>query len=66
MEEKVFKIVEVEIKRLEKKRNDYLEVDKNKIADHYQEKLEVYRKILDLMIDGKKYKEIKLKKEMKN
>ena len=66
MEEKVFKIVEVEIKRLEKKRNDYLEVDKNKIANHYQEKLEVYRKILDLMIDGQKYKEIKLKKEMKN
>ena len=31
-----------------------------------EEKLEVYRKILDLMIDGKKYKEIKLKKEMKN
>ena len=66
MEEKVFKIVEVEIKRLEKKRNDYLEVDKNILASHYQEKLEVYRKILDLMIDGKKYKEIKLKKEMKN
>lgn len=66
MEEKVFKIVEVEIKRLEKKRNDYLEVDKNILANHYQEKLEVYRKILDLMIDGKKYKEIKLKKEMKN
>ena len=66
MEEKVFKIVEVEIKRLEKQRNDYLEVDKNKLANHYQEKLEVYRKILDLMIDGKKYKEIKLKKEMKN
>lgn len=65
-EEKVFKIVEVEIKRLEKKRNDYLEVDKNILANHYQEKLEVYRKILDLMIDGKKYKEIKLKKEMKN
>ena len=62
MEEKVFKIVEVEIKRLEKKRNDYLEVDKNKLANHYQEKLEVYRKILDLMIDGKMYKEIKLKK----
>ena len=62
MEEKVFKIVEVEIKRLEKKRNDYLEVDKNKIANHYQEKLEVYRKILDLMIDGQMYKEIKLKK----
>ena len=61
-EEKVFKIVEVEIKRLEKKRNDYLEVDKNILANHYQEKLEVYRKILDLMIDGKKYKEIKLKK----
>ena len=66
MEEKVFKIVEVEIKRLEKKRNDYLEVDKNILANHYQEKLEVYRKILDLMIDGKMYKEIKLKKEMKN
>ena len=66
MEEKVFKIVEVEIKRLEKKRNDYLEVDKNILANHYQEKLDVYRKILDLMIDGKKYKEIKLKKEMKN
>ena len=65
-EKKVFKIVEVEIKRLEKKRNDYLEVDKNILANHYQEKLEVYRKILDLMIDGKKYKEIKLKKEMKN
>lgn len=65
-EEKVFKIVEVEIKRLEKKRNDYLEVDKNILANHYQEKLEVYRKILDLMIDGKMYKEIKLKKEMKN
>ena len=62
MEEKVFKIVEVEIKRLEKKRNDYLEVDKNRLANHYQEKLEVYRKILDLMIDGKMYKEIKLKK----
>ena len=62
MEEKVFKIVEVEIKRLEKKRNDYLEVDKNKLANHYQEKLEVYRKILDLMIDGQMYKEIKLKK----
>ena len=62
MEEKVFKIVEVEIKRLEKKRNDYLEVDKNILANHYQEKLDVYRKILDLMIDGKKYKEIKLKK----
>ena len=62
MEEKVFKIVEVEIKRLEKKRNEYLEVDKNKLANHYQEKLEVYRKILDLMIDGKMYKEIKLKK----
>ena len=57
-EEKVFKIVEVEIKRLEKKRNDYLEVDKHILANHYQEKLEVYRKILDLMIDGKKYKEI--------
>ena len=42
MEEKVFKIVEVEIKRLEKKRNDYLEVDKNILANHYQEKLEVY------------------------
>ena len=66
MEEKVFKIIEEEIKKLEKKRNDYLEVDKNKIANHYQEKLEVYRKILDLMIDGQKYKEIKLKKEMKN
>lgn len=66
MEEKVFKIVEVEIKRLEKKRNDYLEVDKNILANHYQEKLDVYRKILDLMIDGKMYKEIKLKKEMKN
>ena len=66
MEEKVFKIVEVEIKRLEKKRNDYLEVDKNILANHYQEKLDVYRKILDLMIDGQKYKEIKLKKEMKN
>ena len=66
MEEKVFKIIEEEIKKLEKKRNDYLEVDKNKLANHYQEKLEVYRKILDLMIDGKKYKEIKLKKEMKN
>ena len=65
-EKKVFKIVEVEIKRLEKKRNDYLEVDKNILANHYQEKLDVYRKILDLMIDGKKYKEIKLKKEMKN
>lgn len=65
-EEKVFKIVEVEIKRLEKKRNDYLEVDKNILANHYQEKLDVYRKILDLMIDGQKYKEIKLKKEMKN
>ena len=62
MEEKVFKIIEEEIKKLEKKRNDYLEVDKNKIADHYQEKLEVYRKILDLMIDGQMYKEIKLKK----
>ena len=62
MEEKVFKIVEVEIKRLEKKRNDYLEVDKNILANHYQEKLDVYRKILDLMIDGKMYKEIKLKK----
>ena len=62
MEEKVFKIVEVEIKRLEKKRNDYLEVDKNILANHYQEKLEVYRKILDLMIDGQMYKEIKLKK----
>lgn len=61
-EEKVFKIVEVEIKRLEKKRNDYLEVDKNILANHYQEKLEVYRKILDLMIDGQMYKEIKLKK----
>ena len=66
MEEKVFKIVEVEIKRLEKKRNDYLEVDKNRLANHYQEKLDVYRKILDLMIDGQMYKEIKLKKEMKN
>ena len=66
MEEKVFKIVEVEIKRLEKKRNDYLEVDKNILANHYQEKLEVYRKILDLMIDGQMYKEIKLKKKMKN
>ena len=66
MEEKVFKIIEEEIKKLEKKRNDYLEVDKNKIANHYQAKLEVYRKILDLMIDGQKYKEIKLKKEMKN
>ena len=66
MEEKVFKIVEVEIKRLEKKRNDYLEVDKNKLANHYQEKLDVYRKFLDLMIDGQMYKEIKLKKEMKN
>ena len=63
MEEKVFKIVEVEIKRLEKKRNEYLEVDKNKLANHYQEKLEVYRKILDLMIDGQMYKEIKLKKK---
>ena len=62
MEEKVFKIIEEEIKKLEKKRNDYLEVDKNKIANHYQEKLEVYIKILDLMIDGKMYKEIKLKK----
>ena len=62
MEEKVFKIVEVEIKRLEKKRNDYLEVDKNILANHYQEKLDVYRKILDLMIDGQMYKEIKLKK----
>ena len=62
MEEKVFKIIEEEIKRLEKKRNDYLEVDKNKIANHYQEKLEVYRKILDLMTDGLMYKEIKLKK----
>ena len=61
-EEKVFKIVEVEIKRLEKKRNDYLEVDKNRLANHYQEKLEVYRKILDLMTDGLMYKEIKLKK----
>ena len=66
MEEKVFKIIEEEIKKLEKKRNDYLEVDKNKIANHYQEKLEVYIKILDLMIDGQMYKEIKLKKEMKN
>ena len=66
MEEKVFKIIEEEIKKLEKKRNDYLEVDKNKLANHYQEKLEVYRKILDLMIDGQMYKEIKLKKEMKN
>ena len=62
MEEKVFKIIEEEIKKLEKKRNDYLEVDKNKIANHYQEKLEVYIKILDLMIDGQMYKEIKLKK----
>ena len=62
MEEKVFKIIEEEIKKLEKKRNDYLEVDKNKLANHYQEKLEVYRKILDLMIDGQMYKEIKLKK----
>lgn len=62
MEEKVFKIIEEEIKKLEKKRNDYLEVDKNKIANHYQEKLEVYRKILDLMTDGLMYKEIKLKK----
>lgn len=62
MEEKVFKIIEEEIKKLEKKRNDYLEVDKNKIANHYQEKLEVYRKILDLMIDGQMYKKIKLKK----
>ena len=61
-EEKVFKIVEVEIKRLEKKRNDYLEVDKNILANHYQDKLEVYRKILDLMTDGLMYKEIKLKK----
>ena len=58
-EEKVFKIVEVEIKRLEKKRNDYLEVDNNKIANHYQEKLEVYRKNLDLKTDGLMYKEIK-------
>ena len=66
MEEKVFKIIEEEIKKLEKKRNDYLEVDKNKLANHYQEKLEVYIKILDLMIDGQMYKEIKLKKEMKN
>lgn len=63
MEEKVFKIVEVEIKRLEKKRNDYLEVDKNKLANHYQEKLEIYRKILDLMIDGKKYKELEKRAE---
>ena len=62
MEEKVFKIIEEEIKKLEKKRNDYLEVDKNKLANHYQEKLEVYIKILDLMIDGQMYKEIKLKK----
>ena len=63
MEEKVFKIVEVEIKRLEKKRNDYLEVDKNKLANHYQEKLEVYRKILDLMIDGQMYKDLKEQKK---
>lgn len=63
MEEKVFKIVEEEIKRLEKKRNDYLEVDKNKLANHYQEKLEIYRKILDLMIDGKKYKELEKRAE---
>ena len=62
MEEKAFKLIEEEIKKLEKKRTEYLEVDKDKLANHYQEKLNVYRKILDLMIDGKMYKEIKIKK----
>lgn len=62
MEEKAFKIIEEEIIKLEKKRNNYLEVDKNKLANQYQEKLYIYRKILDLMIDGQMYKEIKLKK----
>lgn len=62
MEEKAFKVIEEEIKKLEKKRNDYLEVDKDKLANHYQEKLYVYRKILDLMIDGQLYKEIEIKK----
>lgn len=46
----------------DKKRNDYLEVDKSKLANQYKEKLYIYRKILDLMIDGQMYKEIKLKK----
>lgn len=63
MEEKAFQIIEEEIEKIEKKRNDYLEIDRNKLAEHYEEKLNVYRKILDLMIEGQMYKEIKLKKK---
>ncbi len=62
MEEKEFQIIENKIKELEKKVNDYMEADKNKLAEKKEEELYIYRKILSLMIDGKMYNEIKQKR----
>ena len=65
MEDEVFKIIEEKITFYERKRDEYLEVDKNNKAEKYNKLFHQYRKILDLMIDGQMYKDLKEKRKEK-
>ena len=49
------------IDSLEKKRIEYLEVDNNKIAKQYENKIEIWNNIYNLIEDGYKYRELKIK-----
>lgn len=45
-----------EIQKLEKKRIEYLEVDKNNLAHTYELKLDIWNNIYNLVEDGYKYR----------
>ena len=60
MEEKVFKIIEEEIKKLEKERMDYLEADDNKTAGRIQSKINKLRNEKELRDYNKIKRELEL------
>lgn len=59
---KAFDLIEKKLCETNKKRMEYLEADNNKMASYYSNLYYTYSNILDLMIDGKKYRDEKQKK----
>ena len=63
MQSEEFEFIEGKIEELKKRYNDYMEADKNVLAKKTYNTLHKYRKILDLMIDGQMYKDLKEQKK---
>ena len=59
---KAFDLIEKKLQETNKKKMEYLEADNNKMANYYSNLYYIYSNILDLMIDGKKYRDEKQKK----